>query len=177
MSFDYAEDVVPEACFLIKPRAEKFKRVRRIKYSRSDVEKIMPKIIDDNWVRESTISALFSSIVGSLLVLIYLSWGNSSTSASGLILTYLFIVMTSIIGTTIGSLIIGMPLAMIAKRFYPDGSLKGSFFIVFSTLFMWLVVLAWPVTRIFETPYSDVLLLSPYAFCSAAALTYLIYWN
>ncbi|WP_421506025.1 hypothetical protein [Erwinia rhapontici] len=177
MSCDYAEDVVPEACFLIKPHAEKFKRLRRMKYSCSDVEKIMPKIIDDNWVRESTISAIFSSIVGSLLVLIYLSWGNSSTSVPGLIVTYLFIVMTSIIGTTMGSLIIGMPLAMIAKRFAPDASLKGSFFIVFSTLFMWLVVLAWPVTRIFETPYSDVLLLSPYAFCSAAALTYLVYWN
>jgi len=137
----------------------------------------MPKIIDDNWIRESLISAILSSVVGSLLILMYLSWGKSSTSVAGLVFTYFFIVMTSIIGTTMGSLIIGMPLAMISKHFYPDASLKGSFFLVCSTLFMWLVVLAWPVTRLFETPYSDILLLSPYAFCSAAALTYFIYWK
>ncbi|MGC0914037.1 hypothetical protein [Pantoea agglomerans] len=70
-----------------------------------------------------------------------------------------------------------MPLAMISKRFYPDAALKGSFFIVCSALFMWLVVLAGPVIRICETPYSDILLLSPYAFCSAAALAYLVYWD
>ena len=137
----------------------------------------MKNIIDDRLIMESTISAIFSSIVGSLLVLMYLSWGKSSISAPGLIFTYVLIVMTSIIGTMMGSLIIGVPLVMISERFYPDASIKGSFFIMCSTIFMWLVVLAWPVTRIFEIPYSDVLLLSPYAFCSAAALTYLAYWN
>lgn len=137
----------------------------------------MKKMIDDSLIVASTRAAIFSSIVGSLLVLIYLSWGNSSTSAPGLIFTYLFIVMTSIIGTMIGSFIIGVPLAMISERFYPDASVKGSFFIVCATLLIWLVVLAWPVTRIFDIPYSDVLLLSPYAFFSAAALTYLVYWH
>lgn len=137
----------------------------------------MPNIINDNWIRVSVISAIFSSVVGTLLVLIYLSWGKSSTPVAGLIFTYFLIFMTSIIGTTMGSMIIGMPLAMISKRFYPYAALKGSFFIVCSALFMWLVILAWPVIRIFETPYSDVLLLSPYAFCSAAALAYLVYWD
>lgn len=137
----------------------------------------MTNITNDNWIRVSVISAIFSSVVGSLLVLTYLSWGKSSTPVVGMIFTYFFIVMTSIIGTTMGSLIIGMPLAMISKRFYPDASLRGSFFIICSVLFMWLVVLAWPVIRICETPYSDILLLSPYAFCSAAALAYLVYWD
>jgi len=137
----------------------------------------MKKIIDDNWIRVSVISAIFSSVVGSFLVLTYLSWGKSSTPVIGLIVTYFFIVMTSIIGSTIGSIIIGMPLAMISKRLYPDATLKGSFFIVCSALFMWLIVLAWPVIWVFETHYSDILLLSPYAFCSAAALAYLVYWD
>lgn len=137
----------------------------------------MPKFIEDNWIRISVTSAIFSSVMGSLLVLIYLSWEKSSTPVAGLIFTYFLILMTSIIGTTMGSMIIGMPLAMISKRFYPDAALKGSFLIVCSVLVMWLVVLAWPVIRIFETSYSDVLLLSPYAFCSAAALAYLVYWD
>ncbi|THB83973.1 hypothetical protein E1N66_12845 [Pantoea allii] len=137
----------------------------------------MTKIIDDNWIRVSVISAIFSSVLGSFLVLTYLSWGKNSASVIGLIVTYFLIVMTSIIGTTMGSMIIGMPLAMISKRIYPDAALKGSFFIVCSALFMWLIVLAWPVIRIFETHYLDILLLSPYAFCSAAALAYLIYWK
>lgn len=135
----------------------------------------MANIIDDKWIRVSLISAIFSSVVGSLLVLTYLSLGKSSTPIVGLIFTYFFIVMMSIIGTTMGSMIIGMPLAMISKRFYPDAALKGSLFIACSALFMWLVVLAWPVIRICEASYSDILLLSPYAFCSAAALAYLIY--
>ena len=137
----------------------------------------MTKIIDDNWIRVSVISAIFSSVLGSFMVLTYLSWGKNSASVIGLIVTYFLIVMTSIIGTTMGSMIIGMPLAMISKRIYPDAALKGSFFIVCSALFMWLIVLAWPVIRIFETHYLDILLLSPYAFCSAAALAYLIYWK
>lgn len=135
----------------------------------------MANIIDDNWIRVSLISAIFSSVVGSILVLTYLSSGKSSTPVVGLIFTYFFIVMMSIIGTTMGSMITGMPLAMISKRFYPDAALKGSFLIVCSVLFMWLVVLAWPVISICEASYSDVLLLSPYAFCSAAALAYQVY--
>ncbi|WP_288494625.1 hypothetical protein [uncultured Pantoea sp.] len=135
----------------------------------------MANIIDDNWIRVSLISAIFSSVVGSILVLTYLSSGKSSTPVVGLIFTYFFIVMMSIIGTTMGSMITGMPLAMISKRFYPDAALKGSFLIVCSALFMWLVVLAWPVISICEASYSDVLLLSPYAFCSAAALAYQVY--
>ena len=134
-------------------------------------------MINDKWIRVSVMSAIFSSLVGSLLVLTYLSWGKNITPVVGLIFNYFFIVMVSIIGTMMGSMIIGMPLAMISKRFYPDAALRGSFFIVCSTLFMWLVVLAWPVIRICETPYSDILLLSPYAFCSAAALAYLVYWD
>lgn len=135
----------------------------------------MANIIDDNWIRVSLISAIFSSVVGSILVLTYLSLGKSSTSVVGLIFTYFFIVMMSIIGTTMGSMIIGMPLAMISKRFYPDAALKGSCIIVCSVLFMWLFILAWPVIRICEASYSDILLLSPYAFCSAAAIAYLVY--
>lgn len=137
----------------------------------------MRKMIDDRLILESTRSAIFSSFVGSLLVLIYLAWGHGSTSVPGLILTYLFILMTSIIGTTMGSFIIGLPLVMLSERFFPEASVKGSLFILCSTLFVWLVVLAWPVMTIFDAAYSDVLLLSPYAFCSAAALTYLVYWN
>jgi len=135
----------------------------------------MANIIDDKWIRVSVISAIFSSFVGSLLVLTYLSLGKSSAPVMGLILIYFFIVTMSIIGTTMGSMIIGMPLAMISKRFYPDAALKGSCFIVCSVLFMWLFILAWPVIRICEASYSDILLLSPYAFCSAAALAYLVY--
>jgi hypothetical protein len=134
-------------------------------------------MINDKWIRASVISAIFSSLVGSLLVLTYLSWGKNITPVVGLIFNYFFIVMVSIIGTTMGSMIIGMPLAMISKRFFPDAALKGCFLIVCSALFMWLVILAWPVIRICETPYSDILLLSPYAFCSAAALAYLVYWD
>lgn len=137
----------------------------------------MPNMINDKWIRASVLSAIFSSLVGSLLVLTYLSWGKNITPVVGFIFNYFFIVMVSIIGTTMGSMIIGMPLAMISKRFFPDAALKGCFFIVCSALFMWLVVLAWPVIRICETPYSDILLLSPYAFCSAAALAYLVYWD
>lgn len=137
----------------------------------------MANIIDDNWIRVSVISAIFSSLVGSLLVLTYLYLGKNSAQVVGLIFTYFFIVMMSIIGTTMGSIIIGMPLAMISKRFYPHAALKGSLFIVSSVLFMWLIILAWPVIRICEASYSDVLLLSPYALCSAAALAYLVYWE
>jgi len=137
----------------------------------------MANIIDDKWIRISVISATFSSLVGSLLVLIYLSLGKDSAPVIGLIFIYFFIVTMSIIGTTMGTMIIGMPLAMISKRFYPDAALKGSFCIVYSVLFMWLFILAWPVIRICEASYSDILLLSPYAFCSAAALAYLVYWE
>ncbi len=90
----------------------------------------MANIIDDNWIRISVISATFSSLVGSLLVLIYLSLGKDSAPVMGLIFIYFFIVTMSIIGTTMGTMIIGMPLAMISKRFYPDAALKGSFCIV-----------------------------------------------
>ncbi|WP_455865608.1 hypothetical protein [Pantoea agglomerans] len=137
----------------------------------------MANIIDDNWIRISVISAIFSSLVGSLLVLIYLSLGKDSAPVVGLIFIYFFIVTMSIIGNTMGTMIIGMPLAMISKRFYPDAALKGSFCIVCSVLFMWLFILAWPVIRICEASYSDILLLSPYAFCSAATLAYLVYWE
>lgn len=156
---------------------KKFNQICRTKYRHTDVENIMKKIIDDSLVIKATISALFSSIVGSLVFLMCLSWGDNSTSVLGLIFTYFFIVMMSIIGTIMGSLIMGVPLLMISARFYPDATVKGSLFIVCSTIFMWLVVLAWPVTKIFEIHYSDVLLLSPYAFCSAFTLTYLTYWN
>lgn len=150
-----------------------------IKISGSDIEKIMPKIIDDSLIIKATISAMFSSVVGTLLVLLYLSLGKANApgiEVSSFIFTYVLMSTASIIGTMVGSLLIGLPLLMIAQRFCPDAYIKGSLFIVCSTLFIWLVVLAWPVTRIFEAHYSDILLLSPYAFCSAIALTYQVYW-
>lgn len=66
---------------------------------------------------------------------------------------------------------------VISERFYPDAHVKSPFFIVCSTLFIWLVVLAWPVTRLFESSYFDVFILSPYAFYSAAGFAYLVYWK
>lgn len=65
---------------------------------------------------------------------------------------------TSIIGAMMGSLSIGIPLAIISKRLYPDASLKGGFFIVFAMLLIWLVVLAWPVTRRVNSALSRILL-------------------
>lgn len=172
------KDVLSEPCFAIEPYDDQLKRLYHVEYSCSDNEKIMPKIISNNMIMNAMLSAFFSSMTGSLLVLIYLCWEKSGTSAFdmlSLILTYVLIGMTSLTGTITGSLIIGIPVVMASVRFYPDDFVKGSFFIMFSTLFIWLVVLAWPVTRIFGASYPDVLLLSPYAFCSAAVLAYLVY--
>lgn len=140
----------------------------------------MSKFMDGDSVLYAMLSAIFSSIVGTLLVLSYLSWGNSGISAHDVlsfIFSYVFIAMISLTGTLVGCLLIGVPLVMMSKRLYPDAAVKGSLFNLCLTLFMWLVVLAWPVTTLFGIPYADVLLLSPYAFCSAAALTYLVYWH
>lgn len=94
-----------------------------------------------------------------------------------LIFTYVLIAMTSLTGTIMGSLIIGVPTMVISKRFYPDAPANGTFFIVCSTIFIWLAVLAWSVTRLFEPSYFDAFILSPYAFFSAAGLVYLVYWK
>lgn len=63
--------------------------------------------------------------------------------------TYVLIAMTSLAGTIMVSLITGVPVMVISERLYPDNSVKGAFFIVCYTLFIWLVVLAWPVTILF----------------------------
>lgn len=94
-----------------------------------------------------------------------------------LIFTYVLIAMTSLTGSIMGSLIIGVPTMVISEQFYPDAPVKCIFFIVCSTLFICLVVLACPVTRLFESSYFDVFILSPYAFCSAAGLAYLVCWK
>jgi len=138
----------------------------------------MPKTNDDNLVIKSVISGIFSGIVGSLVVLIYISLSKNNTSTMdmlSLIFIYTFTAMTSFTGTIVGSLMVSMPLAMIARKVYPEAFVKGSLFIVFSTLFIWLAVLAWPVIWIFGIRYSEVLLLSPYVFFSAVALTYQVY--
>lgn len=145
-----------------------------IKYACSDDE----KIISDSMIMKAILPAFFSSMTGTLLVLMYLFWEKSSTSAFtmlSLIFTYLLIAMTSLTGTIMGSLIIGVPTMVISGRFYPDNSVKGTSFIVCSTLFILLVVLAWPVTIFLEASYFYVFLLCPYAFCSAACLAYLVY--
>lgn len=140
----------------------------------------MPKIINDRLIIKATTSAIFSSVIGSLMVLLYLLLGKANPTdieVLSYILLYVLMVTTSIIGTMMGSLLIGLPLLMIAQRFCPNAYVKGSLFIVCSTLFIWLVVLAWPLIRIGEAHYSDILLLSPYAFFSAIALAYQAYRN
>ncbi len=140
----------------------------------------MPKMIGDSTIVNAMLSAIFSSIFGSLLLLMYLSWekrGTSSFDMLSLTFTYFFVAITSLTGTIMGSLLICVPIMIVSERLYPNASIKGTIFIVFSVLFIWLVVLAWPVTRIFGASYSDIFLLSPFAFCSAAALAYLVYWK
>ena len=151
-----------------------------MKASNSDAEKTMPKIIDKNLVMPSVLSAVFGSLSGSLFLLIYLYWAKNNDSAEELvsvIFVYLFTVMISIYGTLAGTFIVGLPVVVITRRIFPAPSFKGCFFILFTTLFIWLVVLAWPVISIFDITYHEILLLSPYVFCSVAALTYLIYWK
>lgn len=135
----------------------------------------MPKFINKRWVVKSAISAAFSSVVGTLLVLIYLSWEKHDTPPTDVLslgFIYLFVVATSLSGTLAGSLIVGLPVMALAQRCYPDAPIKGSLFIVCSTLFIWLAVLAWPIISIFGIHYADILLLSPYVFCSAIAFVY-----
>lgn len=135
----------------------------------------MVKSFNKRRVVKSVLSAVFSSLVGTLLVLIYLSWEKNDTSTTdvlSLVFIYLFVAATSITGTLIGCFIVGMPIMAIAQRLYPDAPVMGGLFIFCCTLFIWLAVLAWPVIRIFEIQYSDILLLSPYVFCSAIALAY-----
>jgi len=146
-----------------------------MKYICLRLQNMVAKIFNERLFVKSAISAGFSSLAGTLLVLIYLLWGKDDTYAtdvSFLIFFYALVAGTSLTGTLLGSLIVGMPVAALAQRFYPDAPVKGGLFIVCFTLFIWLALLAWPVIGIFKIHYSDILLLSPYVFCSAAALAY-----
>ena len=127
---------------------------------------------------KSAISAGFSSLAGTFIFLIYLSWIKDEIYAidvSSFIFSYLFIAGTSLTGTLLGSLLVGMPVAAVTQKIYPDAPVKGSLLIVCFTLFIWLALLAWPVIEIFGIHYSGILLLSPYVFCSAAALAYQVF--
>lgn len=143
-----------------------------MKYTCLYLQNIVPKIFTERLFVKSAISAGFSSLAGTLLVLIYLLWRADDTYAIDFIFSYLFVAGISLTGTLVGSLTVGMPVAALAQRFYSDAPVKCGFFIVCLTLFIWLALLAWPVIRIFDIDYSDILLLSPYVFCSAAALAY-----
>lgn len=146
-----------------------------MKYICLHLQNMVPKIFNERLFVKSAISAGFSSLAGTLLVLIYLLWRKDDTYAtdvSSFIFIYVLIAVMSLTGTLLGSLIVGMPVAALAQRFYPDAPVIGGLFIVCFTLFIWLAILAWPVIRIFEIPYSGILLVSPYVFCSAAALAY-----
>lgn len=149
-----------------------------MKYTLLHVKKFFPEIFNERLFVKSAISAGFSSLAGTLLFLIYLFWrkeGTYATDASSFIFTYVLIASVSLTGTLLGSLMVGMPVAAIAQRFYPDAPIKGGLFIVCFTLFIWLTLLAWPVIEIFGINYSDILLLSPYVFCSAAVLAYQVF--
>lgn len=149
-----------------------------MKYTLLHVKKIFPEIFNERLFVKSALSAGFSSLAGTLLVLIYPFWikdDPDATDVSTFIFSYVLVAGTSLTGTLLGSLIVGMPVAAVAQRFYPDAPIKGSLFIVCFTLFIWLTLLAWPASEIFGINYSDILLLSPYVFCSAAALAYQVF--
>ncbi|MFS0826903.1 hypothetical protein [Pseudomonas phoenicis] len=138
----------------------------------------MNGFIDERLIKLASVSAFVSGVLGSLLMVIYLAWHKSDASGADmltLVFMYMLITPASIIGAWVGSLAVGVPLAVIAERAYPDASFKGSVFMVGAALFIWLAALAWPVMEIFDIPYADILLLTPYVFCSAAAMAYWMY--
>ncbi|MDZ5601859.1 hypothetical protein SJI00_03585 [Pseudomonas sp. RP23018S] len=140
----------------------------------------MAKIIDDSWTKAVVISTIFSSAIGSLLILIYLYWGKIDSierDITSFLFSYILVTSVSVTGTLVGSLVVGVPVAMLSRRLHPAASFKGSLLIVGTALFIWLAVLAWPVRGLFEIHYSDILLLTPYTFCSAVAFAYMVYWN
>lgn len=88
----------------------------------SNIEKFMPKFINERLFVKSVISAAFSSVVGTLLFLIYLAWTKDDRFSIDLwsfVFVYLFVAATSTTGTLVGSLFVGMPVVAIAERFYP----------------------------------------------------------
>ena len=70
--------------------------------------------------------------------------------------------------------LVGIPSVIVTKNLVPGAPFRASTLLVCGAVFTWVFVLGWPATMLFEISYADILLLSPYAFCSAVALAYLV---
>ncbi|MFK0387106.1 hypothetical protein [Agrobacterium sp. NPDC090273] len=90
------------------------------------------------------------------------------------VLFYAFLVLMSLFGTIPGCFLVGIPSVIVTNYLAPGAPFRASTLLVCGAVFTWVFVLGWPATMLFEISYADILLLSPYAFCSAVALAYLV---
>lgn len=130
-----------------------------------------------NLVPVSLLSAMVGSVAGSLIVLAYLFASHPDPEYSPEVydvLLYAFLVLMSLFGTIPGCLLVGIPSVIVTNNLAPGAPFRASTLLVCGAVFTWVFVLGWPATMLFEISYADILLLSPYAFCSAVALAYLV---
>ncbi|MDS7597125.1 hypothetical protein [Agrobacterium tumefaciens] len=127
-------------------------------------------------VEISLLSAVIGSVTGSFLMVSYLFATHPDADQSlemFHIIFYVFAISVSLAGTVPGCLLVGIPTVVMSRRVMPNAPLRASTLIVCIALFTWFVILGLSASKLFQIAYSDILLLSPYVFCSSAALAYL----